>query len=149
MTEVVFHYGVADKLDYACRLLRKVARSGLRARVVMEPGQAAALSARLWALSSTAFVAHCDSSASASVRRRSPVLIADADTPHNDDAAVLLNLRDAMPQEPQRYQRVLEIISTDMADRQNGRARKRQYDASDCTVILHDAAAASGAMGVA
>ena len=149
MTEVVFHYGVADKLDYACRLLRKVARSGLRARVVMEPGQAAALSARLWALSATAFVAHCDSSASASVRRRSPVLIADADTPHNDDAAVLLNLRDAMPQEPQRYQRVHEIISTDTADRQNGRARKRQYDASDCTVILHDAAAASGAMGVA
>ena len=143
MTEVVFHYGVADKLDYACRLLRKVARSGLRARVVVEPGQAAALSARLWALSSTAFVAHCDSSASASVRRRSPVLITDGDTP-DDDAAVLLNLRDAMPQEPQRYQRVLEIISTDMTDRQNGRARKRQYDAGTCSVSMHDAGAAQG-----
>ena len=143
MTEVGFHYGVADKLDYACRLLRKVARSGLRARVVVEPGQAAALSARLWALSSTAFVAHCDSSASASVRRRSPVLITDGDT-LGDDAAVLLNLRDAMPQEPQRYQRVLEIISTDMMERQNGRARKRQYDGGTCSVFMHDAGAAQG-----
>jgi len=143
MTEVVFHYGVPDKLDYACRLLRKVARSGLRARVVVEPGQAAALSARLWALAPTAFVAHSDSSASASVRRRSPVLITDGDTP-DDDAAVLLNLRGAMPHEPQRYQRVLEIISTDMADRQNGRARKRQYDAGTCSVSMHDAGAAQG-----
>ena len=144
MTEVVFHYGVADKFDYACRLLRKVARSGLRARVVVEPAQAAALSARLWALSSTAFVAHCDTRAGAAVQRRSPVVITEADFPHDDGTAVLLNLSDAMPAQPQRYQRVLEIISTDMADRQHGRARKREYDAGTCTVSMHDASASQG-----
>ena len=33
MTDVAFHTGIADPLDYACRLLRKAYRSGARVAV--------------------------------------------------------------------------------------------------------------------
>ena len=38
MTDIAFHTGIADPLDYACRLLRKAYRSGARAAVYGEPG---------------------------------------------------------------------------------------------------------------
>lgn len=139
MTKVVFHYGVADKLDYAARLLRKVVRSGLRAQVVLDPVQAVTLSARLWALAPTGFLPHCDARAAAAVQRRSPVLLAQPDTAHDPERVVVLNLSNDLPPNPQRLQRILEIIGTDMADRQQGRLRKRAYDAAGCAVAMHDA----------
>jgi len=33
LTEVAFHTGIADPLDYACRLLRKAYRQGARVAV--------------------------------------------------------------------------------------------------------------------
>lgn len=141
MTEVVFHYGVADKLDYAARLLRKVVRSGLRARVVIDPAQGALLSARLWALSPAGFLAHCDDRAPAAVQRRSPVLLSHADAAHDPERILLLNLGSGLPRDARRCQRILDIVGTDMDDRQQGRARKRAYDAAGCAVAMHDAGA--------
>ena len=145
MTEVVFHYGVADKLDYAARLLRKVVRSGLRAQVVLDPTQAQTLSARLWVLAPTGFLAHCDARAPAAVQRRSPVLLTQPDTAHDPDRVVVLNLSNDLHPNPQRLERILEIIGTDMTDRQQGRVRKRAYDAAGCAVAMHDAGGAQEA----
>jgi DNA polymerase-3 subunit chi len=145
MTDVVFHYGVADKFDYAIRLLRKVVRSGFRVRVVLTPGEQAAFSARLWAMAPTGFLAHCDDQAPASLKRRSTVLLGTSAM--NDEAglAVLLNLTDDMPEDPQRYQKILEVITTDPTDRQLGRSRKRAYDSAQCPVVMHDAGAVQAA----
>ena len=141
MTDVVFHYGVADKVDYAIRLLRKVVRNGFRVQVAIAPGELAGFSARLWATGPTAFLAHCDAQAPASVRRRSPVLLDASGGDHAPAATVLLNLTHDMPQGLQRYQKIVEIITTDPQDRQQGRARKRAYDGAQCPVVMHDAAA--------
>ena len=59
MTEIEFHFNVPDKLLYACRLLRKVYRSGARAVVCAEPAQLAQLDQLLWAFAPTEFVPHC------------------------------------------------------------------------------------------
>jgi DNA polymerase-3 subunit chi len=139
MTEVVFHYGVADKLDYAARLLRKVARSGQRARVVVDPAQASALSARLWALTSTGFLAHCDDRAPAAVQVRSPVLLSQPNAAHDPERLLVVNLGSELPRGAQHCQRILDIVGTDMDDRQLGRSRKRAYDAAGCVVTMHDA----------
>ena len=148
MTDVVFHYGVADKSDYAIRLLRKAVRSGARVRVALAPTELATFSARLWAVAPTGFVAHCDDQAPASMKRRSPVILGTSGVSDELEVAVLLNLTDDMPEDPQRYEKILEVITTDSADRQQGRARKRAYDNVQCPVVMHDAGAAQTA-GVA
>ena len=148
MTDVVFHYGVADKSDYAIRLLRKAVRSGFRVRVALAPTELASFSARLWAMAPTGFVAHCDEHAPASLKRRSPVLLGTSGAIDEPEVAVLLNLTDDMPEDPQRYQKILEVITTDPTDRQLGRTRKRAYDSAQCPVVMHDAGAAQTA-GVA
>lgn len=145
MTEVVFHYGVADKLDYAARLLRKVARSGQRARVVIDPAQASALSARLWALAPAGFLAHCDDRAPAAVQRRSLVLLSQPDAAHDPERLLVLNLGAELPRDAQQCHRILDIVGTVMDDRQLGRLRKRAYDAAGCAVTMHDAGAVKGA----
>ena len=148
MTDVVFHYGVADKSDYAIRLLRKAVRSGARVRVALAPTELATFSARLWALAPTGFVAHCDDQAPASLKRRSPVILGTTGESDEPEVAVLLNLTNDMPEDPQRYEKILEVITTDPQDRQLGRTRKRAYDSAHCPVLMHDAGAAQTA-GVA
>ena len=148
MSDVVFHYGVADKWDYAIRLLRKAVRSGARVRVALAPTELATFSARLWAMAPTGFVAHCDDQAPASLKRRSPVILGTTGESDEPEVAVLLNLTDDMPEDPQRYEKILEVITTDPHDRQQGRARQRAYDSAHCPVLMHDAGAAQTA-GVA
>jgi len=148
MTDVVFHYGVADKLDYAIRLVRKAVRSGVRVRVALGPAELANFSARLWAMAPTGFVSHCDDQAPASLKRRSAVLLGTSAISDEPGVGVLLNLTDDMPEELQRYEKILEVITTDPEDRQQGRARKRAYDSVQCPVVMHDAGAAQTA-GVA
>jgi DNA polymerase-3 subunit chi len=148
MTDVVFHYGVADKSDYAIRLLRKAVRSGSRVRVALAPTELATFSARLWAMAPTGFVAHCDDQAPASLKRRSPVILGTTGESDEPEVAVLLNLTNDMPEDPQRYEKILEVITTDPQDRQQGRTRKRAYDSAHCPVLMHDAGAVQTA-GVA
>jgi len=142
MTDVVFHYGVSDKFDYAIRLLRKVVRSGFRVRVSLAPAELTTFSARLWAAAPTGFMAHCDEHAPASLKRRSPVVLGASDASGDPQEAVFINLSHDMPQNPQRYQKILEVITTDPTDRQLGRTRKRAYDSAQCPVVMHDAGAA-------
>jgi DNA polymerase-3 subunit chi len=148
MTEVVFHYGVADKFDYAIRLLRKVVRNGFRVRVSLAPAELATFSARLWAATPTGFIPHCDEHAPASLKQRSQVVLGTSDVSGDSQEEVFLNLSHDLPQDPQRYQKILEVITTDPEDRQLGRTRKRAYDSAQCPVVMHDAGAAQTA-GVA
>ena len=145
MSDVVFHYGVADKWDYAIRLVRKAVRSGFRVRVVLAPAEMANFSARLWAMAPTGFSAHCDDQAPASLKRRSPVILGTTGESDEPEVAVLLNLTDDMPESPQRYEKILEVITTDPQDRQQGRIRKRAYDSARYPVAMHDAGAAQTA----
>ena len=145
MTDVVFHYGVADKWDYAIRLVRKAVRSGFRVRVALAPAEMANFSTRLWAMAPTGFFAHCDDQAPASLKRRSPVILGTTGESDEPEVAVLLNLTDDMPESPQRYEKILEVITTDPQDRQQGRIRKRAYDSAQYPVAMHDAGAAQTA----
>ena len=58
MTHVRFHFNVADRTDYACRLLRKATRQGAQV-VVTGPAHAlAGLDRALWAFDPVEFVPH-------------------------------------------------------------------------------------------
>lgn len=138
MTELAFHFGAPDKLAYTCRLLRKAVGSGAQIVLVAESETIAKLDSDLWALSATEFVPHCVAGASDSVLGRSPVVLAtDAQlAPHLSE--VLVNLTDTVPVGIDRFKRVIEVVSTDPADRDLARQRWRQYSERGYSIARHD-----------
>lgn len=138
MTELAFHFGAPDKRAYTCRLLRKAVGSGAKVVVLATADTAAQLDADLWALSPTEFVPHCLPSADQTVRERSPVMMVTDVQQAPAMADVLVNLTDTIAPGFERFARVIEVVSTDLADRDLARQRWRQYTERGYTIARHD-----------
>ena len=71
--------------------------------------------------------------------KASPILIASGHAPPADfPADVLLNLTDAYPAGFERFERVIEVVTLDEADRQRARERWKHYKAAGCEPLRHD-----------
>jgi DNA polymerase III subunit chi len=138
LTEVAFHFGAADRLAYTCRLLRKATASGARLLVRASPQACAALDAALWSLAATDFISHCDAMATPSVRSRSSVLLVDAQAELDTGFPILVNLADDVPAGFERFQRVIEVVSTDAQERSMARRRWKHYTESGYSITRHD-----------
>ena len=140
MTEVAFHFNVPDKLGYACRLLRKATSAGSRVVVTGEADLLRSLDVQLWTFSALEFIPHCHAaSADPQVLAASPVVLADAPraTPHQD---VLVNLGGRVPEGFERFERLIELVARDDADRQQARARWKHYADRGYAIKRHDVA---------
>jgi len=128
-----FHFNVEDRLQYACRVVRK-ARAADKSVLAYahEPARLARFDAALWIFSALDFVPHVyvDSPLAA----RTPVLLtldAALTAPARD---VFLNLDDEVP--PgfndllSRFERIIEVVSREDGDRQKARERFRCYRAA-------------------
>ena len=145
MTDVAFHTGVAQPLDYACRLLRKARGAGSRVVVTGEPGLLRSLDTELWTFSPLEFIPHCHAShADAQVLAASPVVLADAPrgSPHHE---VLVNLGGPVPEGFERFERLIELVSQEQDDRQQARARWKHYQDRGYAIVRHDIVAREGA----
>jgi DNA polymerase-3 subunit chi len=145
MTEVAFHFNAPEKLAYACRLLRKAQGAGAQVVVTGEPDLLRRLDVALWTFSALEFIPHCDAqSASEDVLAASPVVLADAlrATPHHQ---VLVNLGDDVPEGFERFERLIEVVTQDEADRQGARARWKHYADRGYAIVRHDLAGREGA----
>lgn len=144
MTEIDFHFNAADKVGHACRLLRKaVVGNGARVVVAADAAMLDAVDAALWQFSATDFVAHCRSDSDAHVLARSPVVLAvpgSAVVPHQQ---VLVNLGETVPVGFERFERLIEVVTGEEADRLAGRARWRHYADRGYALKRHDLAEAS------
>jgi DNA polymerase-3 subunit chi len=141
MTEVAFHFNVPDKLAYACRLLRKAAAAGSKVVVTGEPDQLRTLDTELWTFSPTEFIPHCHvAAADAQVLAASPVLLAESarGTPH---LQVLVNLGGTVPDGFERFERLIELVTQEDADRQQARGRWKHYADRGYAITRHDLAA--------
>ena len=138
MTEVAFHFGAPDRLDYTCRLLRKATASGARLLVRSSAAETAALDAALWSLKPTDFITHCDARAADAIRSRSSVLLVDAQAALDSSFPVLVNLADDVPEGFEQFQRVIEVVSTDEHDRNLARQRWKHYTGQGYTITRHD-----------
>lgn len=128
MTEIDFHFNAADKVSHTCRLLRKaVVVSGARVVVMADGGMLDVLDAALWQFSATDFIAHCRSAGEPHAVSRSPVVLATADATGLPHQQVLVNLGEAVPAGFERFERLIEVVTGDEADRIAGRARWRHY----------------------
>lgn len=142
MTRVEFHTGVEDPLDFACRLLRKACRQGVRVQVSAAPEALTALDRALWAEPARDFVPHLRMPGGrAAVAARTPIWL----VPHDlgpPAPRVLVNVGAAAPAEPQALERLIEIVSTDSDDAARGRERYRAYKLGGLDVMHHPAHAA-------
>ena len=138
MTQVAFHFGAPDKLAYACRLLRKASATGARVLVVADAAHCQRLDEQLWAVSPTDFVSHCVVSASASQVGRASVLLTHGGGARPAGMSVLVNLGHEMPSGFDAFKRVIEVVSLDDADRQQARARWKQYTSLGYDIERHD-----------
>lgn len=136
MTHVDFHFNTPDKLDYACRLVRKIFNSGRR--IVVWSGDSTTLEQfdeRLWHFSATDFIPHvaCDDP----LAPVTPVLLASADAQpaHHD---VMVNLGSGTPPLFGRFDRLVELVGTDEADRVAARERWRFYRDRGYPMTTHD-----------
>jgi DNA polymerase-3 subunit chi len=140
MTGIDFYFNASDCLQVACRLAAKaVAR---RQRIVIhapQPDTAQRIDRMLWTWPATGFVPHC--AVHDALAPDTPVLIgASGDAPPGCE--LLLNLSPECPPQFARFERLLEVIGTEEAERQAGRSRYRFYLERGYRIANHDLAAA-------
>ena len=146
MTEVAFHFNVPQTLPYVCRLLRKAVNTGARVQVVGDAAVLAALDRDLWTFAPLEFVSHCMASAPASMLAASAVVLTEsAVNPklHQWPRQVLLNLGEGVPEGYDGFQRLIEVVSHDAADRLSARNRWKWYAHAGLNLIRHDIAGAT------
>lgn len=148
MTEIAFHFNVADRLGYCCRLLRKASATGARAVVIGDDEQLGRLDPLLWSFSPVDFIAHERVSAPAPATGQawepSPVLLmtSAAECPHHE---VLINLADPTPEQFERFERVIEIVGSTPDERLKARQRWRHYADRGYRLQQHDQGKPAGA----
>ena len=138
MTEIAFHFNAPDKQAYVCRFARKALRHGAKLVVLGQEQQLARLSSLLWGVSPVDFLAHASSTDGAEMLQASPIVLTQnlQDLPHYD---VLVNLSPQVPEDFDRFARVVEIVSfTDEMDRHEARTRWRDYAARGFAIVRHD-----------
>lgn len=138
MTEVAFHFGAPDKLAYTCRLLRKAASNGVKVVVVADAASVARLDVDLWSVSPTDFVTHCDGAADIAVQGRSSVVLVSQVGVAMGVRDVLVNLGEALPEGFKKFNRVIEVVSTDDVDRNAARKRWKLYTEQGYAIVRHD-----------
>ena len=145
MTGIDVHFNASDKVAHACRLLRKaVTGAGARVVVVAEAPVLQALDQALWTFSPSDFIAHCLASAPEAVLSRSPVVLLDVqDSPAVPHHEVMVNLGAATPAGFERFERLIDVVGQDPAERDAGRQRWRHYQSRGYEITRHDLGARS------
>lgn len=145
MTEVEFHTGVADPLGFACRLLRKAARQGVRLQVTAPVQRLGELDRALWVFEERDFVPHVRMpGAPAAVARRTPIwLVASQIVAEGDAPAVLVNLGGGPPPDLAALQRLIEIVGAEADEAAGGRERWRHYKVQGLQIKHHGGAEAA------
>jgi DNA polymerase III subunit chi len=144
MTEVEFHTGVADPLDFACRLLRKAARQGARLQLTAPAETLAELDRALWVFDERDFVPHVRMPGAAdAVARRTPIWLAAARSERADAPAVLVNLGAQAPGRLDGIQRLIEIVPAEPDAASRGRERWRWYKGQGLAMRHHGGAEAA------
>jgi len=137
MAEVAFHFNAPDRLAYTARLVRKAYLKGVRLAVLAPAPVIDELDRLIWLVGQGDFVPHARPGDPPAVQRHSPIRLTDA-LPDAQDLPVLVNLREEAVPEPGRFERVIEVVGLDEADRASARQRWRAYVAAGLEPLRHD-----------
>ena len=151
MTEVKFHFNVADRTDYACRLLRKATRQGASVVVTASAAVLARFDRELWTFDAVEFLPHVLLLAGEPVpspmpeHLRATRIWLSPDAGNSGGRDVLVHLGADAVEPPlgfEQFARVVDIVSPDPQERLAARQRWKYYAAHGCTVTGHEAAPA-------
>ena len=139
---VEFHSGLDEPLRYACRLLRKAWRQGVRAVVTAPPRTLLALDRELWTFEPEEFVPHRrvpgrDDAATDTALALTPIWLCDGDVPE-DGPKLLVNLGAPAPADVERFERIIELVARDDDERREARTRWRAYETRGLVIEHHD-----------
>lgn len=137
MTRIEFHFHIAERLLYTCRLLRKARAQDWRVAVVGAPATLRLLDAELWRFQDVSFLPHCTTDSPPEVRQASPICLGP--DPHAwglDD--LLVNLGDEVPEGFERFKRLIEIVSSDEHAKAQARLRWKHYKGLGLELVQHD-----------
>ncbi len=138
MTSIDFYFNAPDRLQVACRLAGKALAQGKRTLLFApDPELAQRLDRLLWTWPATGFVPHC--AADDPLAAETPVLIA-AGPEATPSCEILLNLGAECPPLFERYERLLEVVTSEEQDRLNARARFAWYRDRGYEIRHHDLA---------
>ena len=131
MTDVAFHTGIANPLDYACRLLRKAYRSGARVAVHGEPALLDRLDQALWTFEQLEFVPHIVLPRDGGDARRlalSPIVLVKDAGRAPGACRIGVSLAGHPVEDVTIYDRLIAIVGLDPEQREAGRLRWREYE---------------------
>lgn len=136
MTSIDFYFNAPDRLQVACRLAGKALAQGKRTLLFApDPELSQRLDRLLWTWPATGFLPHC--AVGDALAAETPVLLA-AEPESTPSCDILLNLSAECPPLFERYDRLLEVVSQDDADRAAGRARFAWYRDRGYAIRAHD-----------
>jgi DNA polymerase III subunit chi len=139
--EIVFHIGVTDKFQYACRFLRKAQANSIGVLVVIEKERVKNFSEQLWCISPSDFVAHCLHGSPEEVQYNSNIMLCEsvpAATGRNKKFSLLLNLTNHEIDVTIAIEKIIEIVDRLEDDRQLARRRWRIYQQNGLNPISFD-----------
>ncbi|MFA5488740.1 MAG: DNA polymerase III subunit chi [Candidimonas sp.] len=141
MARVDFAFGAPDRLQMACEVAHKHYLAGRRILVYSQDARRLSqFDGMLWSVEPTSFVPHVR--ADDPLAAATPIWLVDASPAawREKQAGAdvwLLNLDDACPPNAHAFERILEIVSDDDADKQKARQRWRQYQADGHALRAH------------
>ncbi len=123
-----------DRERVACQIAEKAVERGHRVHVRVPDMRAAeSLDAKMWTFRDQSFLPHSLGQSSSPLVK---VTIHDEWLPQERD--VLINLANDMPNDPESFARVAEVVGPDDDTKSHGRARYRQYRESGVEPDLHE-----------
>lgn len=143
MTRVDFYVNVPDRAAFACTLAAKAVAAGTRALVLTpDANETVRVDRMMWCQPALGFIPHVR--AHHRLAPETPVIVDHVTDPLAVDE-LLVNLTDEVPQPFARFTRLIEIVSTDEADRLRARQRWRHYSERGYPLQSHDMAAHAAA----
>ena len=130
MTDIAFHTGIANPLDYACRLLRKAYRSGARVAVHAEAPLIDRLDQALWTFEPLEFVPHIVLPRDGGDARRlaaTPIVLVKGAATAPAECRIGVTLAGHPVPEVEAFDRLIAIVGLDPEHREAGRERWREY----------------------
>ena len=131
MTEIAFHTGIADPLDYACRLLRKAYRSGARVAVHGEAALLDRLDQALWTFEPLEFVPHVmlpRDGADPGRLALSPIVLVKGGATPPAACRIGVTLAGHPVADVGAFDRLIAVVGLAPEDREAGRQRWREYE---------------------
>lgn len=145
MTTIAFHFNAPGKLAYTCRLLRKAVASSSTVAVLGDEPMLAQLDEQLWSFSPFDFVPHGRIQVlSIPHREHTPIWLCTR-VEEGQGRQVLVNLTQHVPVNLEQFERVIEVVSQDAADRQSARVRWKRYTELGLEIVRHDLGAKNAA----